>query len=218
MSGAVELTGMVLSAAPAGEYDKRLVILTRERGRITAFARSARKSSSPLLAAAVPFTFGTFKLYEGRSAYTLVQAQVKNYFEGLRQDYVGAYYGFYFMEFASYYTRENLDGTDVLNLLYAALKALENEKIEDELIRCAFEVRLMVMGGEFPQDVTQDESLLPASRYAFYHMMTKELSKLFAFTLREDVLKEVRERIDLIMKLTIDTKFKSLGILKVVAG
>jgi len=218
MSGAVELTGMVLSAAPAGEYDKRLVILTRERGRITAFARSARKSSSPLLAAAVPFTFGTFKLYEGRSAYTLVQAQVKNYFEGLRQDYVGAYYGFYFMEFASYYTRENLDGTDVLNLLYAALKALENEKIEDELIRCAFEVRLMVMGGEFPQDVTQDESLLPASRYAFYHMMTKELSKLFAFTLREDVLKEVRARLDLILRLTIDTKFKSLDILKAVAG
>jgi DNA repair protein RecO (recombination protein O) len=135
---------MVLRAAAAGEYDRRITLLTRERGKITAFARGARKPGSALIAATVPFAFGRFRVYEGKSAYTCVAAEVRNYFETLKTDFIGACYGAYFMEFADYYAQENLDGTDMLNLLYVSLLALEKDAVPDELVRCAFEVRLMV--------------------------------------------------------------------------
>ena len=147
----IVVTGMVLSQTAIGENDRRVVILSKERGKIAAFARGARRPNSALVGATNPFSFGTFTVYEGRTSYTLVSASISNYFEELRTDMEGAYYGFYFLDLANYYAREANDETMMLKLLYQTLRALTNSRIPDQLIRYIYELKMLCINGEGPQ-------------------------------------------------------------------
>ena len=146
-----KVTGMVLSGIPVGEYDKRVVILTRERGKISAFARGARRPKSSLIAASEPFTFGEFELYRGRDSYTISSVNVKNYFSDIREELEDIYMGMYFCEVAEYVTMENMDTREILKLLYQSLRALKVPSLSRELVRRIYEFKLIALNGEAPR-------------------------------------------------------------------
>lgn len=142
---------MILSAIPIGEYDRRVVILTKEYGKISAFAKGARRPNSTLVACSQPFVFGTFFVYEGRDSYTMVGAEISNYFAELRNSLECIYYASYFCEFADYVTREGMEGTGILRLLYQSFRALIKQIIPSSLIKRVFELKLLAINGEAPQ-------------------------------------------------------------------
>lgn len=206
-----EVTGMILKAEPIGEYDRRAVILTKERGKISAFAKGARRPNSKLLAATNPFSFGEFKLYVGRSSYNVMDITVTNYFEGLREDFEGAYYGMYFLEVMDYYTRENNDEKEMLKLLYQSLRALQHTSLDNRLVRYIFEMKAMVLNGEFP-GMPVEGVWEESTRYAVTYIMNSTIEKLYTFMVTPTVLAELKKIADVYRTRYIDRAFKSLEI------
>ena len=207
------VTGMILKQTPIGEYDRRVCLLTKEKGKISAFARGARRPGNRLAAATNPFSFGTFKLYAGRDSYTLSEAEIQNYFQELMTDYIGAYYGMYFAEMADYYTRENNDEREMLKLLYQSMRALCAPALPNELIKCIYELKAIVVNGEYP-GVPQDRKLEESTIYALNYIAASSIEKLYTFTVTDKVLQELKQVAEDYRKRFTDRKFKSLEILK----
>lgn len=244
MSQSITVTGMVLSQVPIGEYDKRVVILTKERGKISAFAKGARRQNNPLMGVTTPFAFGEFTLYEGRTSYNIMQANISNYFMELSTDMEGAYYGFYFLEFTDYYTKEYNDETQMLKLLYQTLRALASKKIKRELVKCIFELKALVINGEYPEVfrcgncgstesgvifssrnhgliceeckaiVTDGIRINNSTLYALQYIVSSSIEKLYTFTVSDEVLEQLKRVLKQYMGIYVDKRFKSLEILE----
>ena len=222
MGDITEVTGMILSSMPVGEFDRRVVLLTKERGKISAFAKGARKPNSPLVGITRAFVFGTFQVYEGRTSYTIRQASITHYFEAVISD---------------------LDAADMLNLLYVSLKALANKKIPDTLVKCIFELRMIALNGECPEVFackncggTQDLDtysmtadgiychachgqapdgiqLQESTVYTLQYIVTAPLEKLYTFTVSENVLTELKMVLKRICAKHLDKQMKSEAML-----
>jgi len=144
------LTGIVLGSQPVGEYDRRLSLLTCEKGRISAFARGARKPMSSLRAASRLFTYAKFSVYQGRDSYSVTKCESPVFFDEIIMDPEKTYYGMYFCELLEYFTRENSDEKEQVKLLFTAFKALIKEVVPLKLVRRIFELRAISNFGEMP--------------------------------------------------------------------
>ena len=240
----IVLTGMVLSTTPVGEYDRRVVLLTKEQGKVSAFAKGSRRPNSPLVGVVNPFTFGEFTMYEGRSSYTIQSAKVINYFSELREDVLGAYYGFYFLEVENYYAREFNDELEMLKLLYQTMRALTNPHIPDALIRCIYELKILTINGQGPQvfqcvncgnkaetavfsagrgglvcetcagEVRDGIRLASSTLYSMQYIESSKVEHLYTFNVKPEILQQLSKVTERLMGLYVDRKFKSLEILE----
>ena len=238
----ITVTGMVLSSMAVGETDRRLVILTKEQGRISVFARGACRPRSSLMAVSRPFVTGSFVLIPRKDSFSLQSAAVKEYFDELTRDFDKMAYGCYFLELAGYFSMEQADGTDLLNLLFLTLKAVEKQQMPAEMIRLVYEYRLFVAAGEYPQVFTcsscrkpltegwfqmrtrsavcshcgtsmDGEYLSPSAVYALQHILTAPVTKLYRFRLAEDVFDALQRVLNQWKRRYLDREFKSEALL-----
>lgn len=212
MDDLVAVNGVVLQVMPIGESEKRVELLTKERGRISAFAKGMKKPNNPLKAIANPFVCGKFFLREHGRSSTLESGEIIAYFTELAYDPESFCYASYFTELARYYSRENLPGTDLLNLLYLSFRTLEKGTQNKQLIRYVFELRIMRIEGEYTQQPPMEVG--DSARYAWEYVLNCPIGKVYSFELGEPALEEFGQAVTRLRLRVMDRSFRSLEILE----
>ncbi len=213
----LELHGIVLKSADHAEFDRRLTILTAERGKITAFSRAVKRPGNRMMAATEPFAFGSFFFTEGRSAYNLKDVEIDNYFEGLRLDLDAFYLGSYFLEFADYYSRENIEDRPLLSLIYTSLLALIRDDFDNGFVRSVFEIKIISIEGELP-DIADDSRFLPGTLHALKHIISSTPNNLYTFKVSDEVKRELFSISGNIVNRYVKHDFSSLKIMRELTG
>lgn len=240
-------SGIILSAMPVGEADRRLSLLTKELGKVSCFVRGARKPTNRFVGETRPFAFGTFELLPGRDAYQLYRTEISDYFEAVTSDLVRSAYGSCFLELAGRVCHENTDGGPVLSLLYYALRTLAKGVIRPSLTKTVFEAKILQTEGLLPSfqtcakcgkavdhavfkpammqivcaDCDTGEAVYPLSKSALYalnHIAGAEMRTLFTFSVTEEVEKEMTDVVRILMRHTMDKPLRSEALLNVLAG
>lgn len=140
--------GLVLRVTVTRDADKILTVLTPDRGRLSVIARGARRKGSRVAAACQLLAYSEMTLYEKGRWTMLDAADTIELFDGLRQDLTALSLAAYFAELTE--AVSDGSGGDVLPLLLNALYALSALKKPPQLVKPAFQFRLMALAGYEP--------------------------------------------------------------------
>lgn len=142
--------GIVLRETNYKESDKILTVLTQEGGKRTVKARGCRRRGSALAASAQLLVFSDMTLFEYKDYYTLNEGSTIALFRHMRENLERLALGSYFAEVTEAVAEEGRPEPELLSLLLNSLYALDTMKQPPELIKAAFELRLLCTAGYAP--------------------------------------------------------------------
>jgi len=147
---AVSLSAIVLRRRDLGETDRIVTLLTRERGKLDAVAKGARRHGSKSAGASEPFTEARIQFAEGRSLGIVTQWSVVNSFGEIRSDLGLLARASYMCELTDRLVDDHEPCGDVFDLITGGLALMRLGLCAPDTVVHAFEMRLLMQRGYAP--------------------------------------------------------------------
>lgn len=188
---------LVLRETAYRDHDKMLTVLTPDEGKLSVFARGARRRGSPHIASTQLLAYSDFTLFSSKERLSLDDSESINLFFDLRQDIKRFSLGIYFAELLDAVCVGGVSCAEIFELALWGLDTLGQAKRLPELIKAAFELRLMSLSGFEPDLDEYERYLTPGVLDAMRHMLACEQNRLVSFTLNDrdtDILSKICEQ------------------------
>jgi len=146
----IKTKGIVIRETHVNDNDKLLTILTADKGKLTIKARGVKKQGSKASLCAQMFAFSEYDLYLKNGKYTLVAADIIDAFYDLTLDLEKISLANYFAQISDFFALEDENCYDILALMINSLHIMESGKRDNRLVKCVFELKMMVVSGYKP--------------------------------------------------------------------
>lgn len=140
---------IVLRRLNYGETDKILTLFSRDRGRIAAIAKGARKAISRLSGATEVLTCTRFQLATGKSMEIVTQVEVAQSFSSLHHDLLRLAHGLYLADLIDHSLEDEAPNPELFDLLLTGLGLVQTLPAP-ELAARWFEMQLLIELGYAP--------------------------------------------------------------------
>ncbi len=142
--------GLVIRETSFGDFDRYVTILTRDRGIISAFVKSARRRNNKNQAATSLLSYSSFTVFANRDTYKVNEANAIEVFFDLRTDIEKMALSQYFCELLSAILPDDAESEEILRLILNSLHFLCKKESDPNLIKAITELRLLSLAGYMP--------------------------------------------------------------------
>lgn len=142
----IKTRGMVLKVQDYKENDKLLWILTEEYGKVSVIAKGARKSKNKNFSNTLPFCFGEYVLFKGRTMFSLNEGRIIDSFQDILNNYDTLIYGSYFNELVDIAIEEEPCNEIFVDLIKAFF-LMRNAAVDLDTLARTFEIKLLKATG-----------------------------------------------------------------------
>ena len=135
-----------------GDYDLIITFLTQQHGKITAIAKSAKRSTKRFAGMLELFSLLDIVVStgKGKSLPVLTEASLSTPFNHISGNITKTAYASYWAELVHNTMEEGQPQTAVFELLDYVLRALDGSELPDEVLSILFQMRLLTQSGLCP--------------------------------------------------------------------
>ncbi len=141
---------IVLRRINVGETDRIVTLYSREKGKLSAVAKGARRPLSKLAAATEPLTYGKYFAAAGRELDVITQAESQASFPSIRRDLDRIGHATYLVELVNAMVEERDPNYELFDTLLSALY-LTDGGADPEIVARYFDLQMMSMTGYRPE-------------------------------------------------------------------
>lgn len=144
------INGVILRETPIGDYDKIMTVLTAEHGKISVFAKGAKRLKSPLFTPTQLYSYAEMTLYKSQTIYYIRSGTLLENFYHMRDTLDGTALAGYISDAACDIALEEQPEGKLLRLVLNCFYAIARKIKPLNQIKAVFELRAVAESGFMP--------------------------------------------------------------------